>query len=334
MFRYRLYGLSVLSERAVVGLSESHPGGGKRTDVSIYLQKLPPGIDAERLANTKPFFISESRVAQGQPVLQTWCETGSGYYFFRYGYGFSFAIERNGRSIWAKWHDSVPFADVSAYLLGQVFGFALHLRGYVCLHASAVAIDGKAVLFAGDPGTGKSSTAAAFAEQGCPLLADDISAVKREESGELLVVPSFPRVCLWPDSAELLYGGSARSFPRVHPSEEKYLVRMGELSGKFRDRPAPLGAIYLLTPRSADPAAPRIEPVNDAEQLVLLLANGFESLVLDGEQKAHEFRLLGEMCRRAPVQRLTPSSDLRKLRHLCELVVNNVRAGNPAFAGH
>lgn len=333
---YHLYGLRVSSNRALPALPKLNPDDSiGKPDAFLHWGGLPSELDVERLTETEPFFTSRSHVANGEPVLRVWRAADCPYYFFHYGYGFSFAIESSGKSIWAAWLDSVSFEDVSAYLIGQAFGFALHLRGHVCLHASAVAIAGKAVLFLGDPGAGKSSTAAALAEYGCPMLADDISAVKRGESGKLAVVPSLPRVCLWPDSAEFLYGaGSLKKFRRVHHGEEKYLVEIGESSGKFQAEPAPLEAIYLLAPRVDEPAAPRIEPLCDADKLMGLLANSFETLVLDRDLRREEFVMLGDIARCARVQKLVPSKDPQKLAMLRQLVVGDVHtsAGFPLVA--
>ena len=41
-------------------------------------------------------------------------------------------------------------------------GFVMLLRGIVCLHASAIAIDDEAIALLGPAGSGKSTTAAAF----------------------------------------------------------------------------------------------------------------------------------------------------------------------------
>ena len=73
-----------------------------------------------------------------------------------------------------QWADALTDADAASYLAGYVLAFVLRLRGSVPLHASAVAIDGRALLFVGDSWAGKSSTAAAFSILGYPVLADDI----------------------------------------------------------------------------------------------------------------------------------------------------------------
>jgi hypothetical protein len=326
---YRLYGLQAVSNRVLPGLSET--GSAERAEVVLHIGTLPTHLNVEELKKGQPAFTSRYRDASGKPLLQIWRDAAGGHYCFQYSEGFTFAMDGGGQRIWARWQAPVTLEDVTAFLLGQIFAYALHLRGYVCLHASAVAVDGKAVLFAGEPGMGKSSTAAAFAEQGFPLVADDVSAIRRDGRGRLVVAPSFPLMRLWPDSAEFLYGkGSAGELPRVQPGEDKRLVLLERSSGKYQGESTPLGAIYLLAARSGEPTAPRIENIEDAGRLIQLLANAYVSPALGLEQRAEEFRLLGEICRSVPVRWLTASSDPQRLGRLCELVVEDRRkAGQP-----
>lgn len=330
--QYRLYGLGVASNVALPGLAETGSAGA--VDVLFHVGSFPPEADLRQIQGECPVFTSSFRGPNGNPLLLVWHSTQTGYYCFHYCEGLTFLINGEGREVWARWRDPVTLEDATAFLLGQVFAFVLHVRGLACLHASAASVEGQAVLFLGDSGAGKSSTVAALAERGCPVLTDDVSAIRKDPGGKLVLVPGFPRVCLLPDSAEFLYGsGTAGRFPRVQPCEDKRLVRLDSLPGKFQDQPAQLGVIYLLAPRGAQDAPPKIEPVEDANRLIHLLANGFVSLALEPELRASEFRLLGEIARSVPVQRLTPSSDPGRLGQLCELVVNDIRATNASLVG-
>lgn len=92
-------------------------------------------------------------------------------------------------------------ADVRLFLLGGVLGYLCHQRGVLPLHASAVEIDGRAVLFTGISGAGKSTLANAFVQRGHRMLSDDVAPVALTAGG-VAILPSIARIRLWPDSAE------------------------------------------------------------------------------------------------------------------------------------
>ncbi|MDE3135180.1 MAG: hypothetical protein KGL59_01280 [Acidobacteriota bacterium] len=329
---YRLYGMDMASDRTLTGLDPSD--APREPDVVCRLGQLPTGFDAANLQQQKPTYSSRILDAQGVPILRVWHDSSSQLYCFQYCEGLTFLIDEDGARIWARWVDGITEELVTAFFLSQVLAFVLHLRGCICFHASSVVIEGRAVLFAGNPGRGKSSTAAAFAERGCPVLADDVSVLRSDPGTGLLALPGPPRVCLWPDSAEFVYGAdAAEQLPEFVPWENKRLVRLGRSPGKYQDEPAPLGAVYLLAPRSDDPGAPSIEPLDQTGGLLELLVNGFVSSALASEHRGREFQLQAEVARTALVRRLVPSSDPNKLGQLCELVINDVHAANAAVSG-
>jgi hypothetical protein len=329
LVHYRLYGLEVVSDGTLTGLAPS--GASREPDLVCRLGQLPTGFDVAELQQQKPTYSSRILDPQGVPILQIWRHSSSGHYCFQYCEGLTFLIDRTGSRIWARWVEGITDELVTAFFLSQVLAFVLHLRGCVCFHASSVAIEGRAVLFAGNPGRGKSSTAAAFAHRGYPVLADDVSVLRPEPGSGLLALPGPPRVCLWPDSAEFIYGvGAAEKLPEFVPWENKRLVRLEQSPGKYQETPVPLAAVYLLAPRSEDPGAPTIEPLDQTGGLLELLVNGFVSSALDSEHRGREFQLQAEVARTALVRRLVPSSDPNRLSQLCELVIHDVRTASLA----
>ena len=148
---------------------------------------------------------------------------------------------RDGNSIVI---DPAPNSDIRALRLGIVgplLGVILTQRGRFVLHASTVAIDGRAVAFFGPSGRGKSTLTAAMTRAGHALIADDMTVI--ETSGDTPVVqPGFPRLKLWPDSAEALEH-DPDALPLLHPERTK---RSLQLSTGFHAEALPLARCYLL----------------------------------------------------------------------------------------
>ena len=90
--------------------------------------------------------------------------------------------------------------DVAAFLTGAVFGILLHQRSCVVLQASAVSVNGKAVLFCGPSGAGKSTLAAALTQHGYCLLADEVCAIELKCDGLALAQPDGNLIKLWADA--------------------------------------------------------------------------------------------------------------------------------------
>jgi hypothetical protein len=87
------------------------------------------------------------------------------------------------------------------------------------------------------PAGGKSTTAAALHALGHSLVADDnvaISLPDKNDSGKThsgaVVLPAFPQIKLWPDSA-LALRETVDDLPRLHPEMDKRAVACG---GQFR----------------------------------------------------------------------------------------------------
>lgn len=254
------------------------------------------------------------------PNLRIRIASDESYLGLYYKDGARFAIDRHGREVWANWPENYTLEDACTYLVGPVMGFVLRLRGTVCLHASAAAVDDRAIALVGQPGAGKSTTAAAFARCGFPVLSDDIVAL----SGEWLVQPGYPRVNLWPDSVQILFG-SEDALPRITPTWEKRYVPLGQDGHHFVSNPLPLGAIYILASRDPTLTTPVIEPVSAKDALITLVANTYVNYLLDQDMRRTEFDVLSQVVTRIPVRRVRPPDDPSAIFALCGAIADDAR---------
>jgi hypothetical protein len=269
------------------------------------------------------FYTSPKDAASSDPNLRVGMLPGGDYFGFFYSDGVRFAVERRGHEVWGDWPENYTLEDACTYLLGPVIGFVLRLREMTCLHASAVAVGERAIALVGFPGAGKSTTAAAFARCGFPVIADDV-VVLAEDGENFLVQPGYRRVNLWPDSARVLFG-SDEALPRITPTWDKRYMALGGNDFGFASKPLPLGAIYLLGAREEALAAPVVEAFAGGDALVELVANTYVNYLLDRSMRSREFDLLSRVVAGIPIRCVRPSADPSAVFDLCEAIATDAR---------
>lgn len=142
--------------------------------------------------------------------------------------------------------DPAPGSDdplLAFPLLGPVMALALHQRGLLVLHASAIAVGGESVIFMGDKGAGKSTTAGAMIRAGHQLLTDDVVALDLSDPDRPMILPGFPQLKLAADAAGAIRLEQAEVRPQVHPQIDKAQHR---LRGGFAAEAVPVSRIYVL----------------------------------------------------------------------------------------
>jgi hypothetical protein len=241
--------------------------------------------------------------------------------FFELAYadGARFFVDGAAERIWGTCPPPLTHEDAATYLLGPVMGFVLRRRSMLALHASAVCIERRAVALCGESQAGKSTTAAALALRGIPVLCEDITPLI-EQDGKFHVEPGYPRVCLWPDSVEKLFG-ARDALPRLTPSWDKFFLPLDDGNAKFEDQRRVVSAVYLFSPRVEEADAPRIETMSSREALLNLVKNTYMNWLLDRKQRAAEFDALTKLVMQVPVRRIVPHLDPERIGALCDLIV-------------
>jgi hypothetical protein len=316
-FCYSVFGASLRSNSSIPGLTPNPaPVGGP--DIELHLGISPDaGVHSgAALTAEKLIYVSPELDASGESTLRVG-ELAQGALHLAFRDGTEFWLDRKGRSIWATWSAKSSLENTVSYLLGPILGIVLRLRGIVCLHASAVAIDGRCVAFVGAAGAGKSTTAAAFARSGYGIVSDDIvGLVEREQ--RFYVLPAYPQVCLWPESVEMLYG-SAEALPRLLHDWEKRRLTLGEGGTRFENRTLPLDAVYLLGERRADALA-EVSTIPEGEALLSLVANTYATHLIDRTMRGEEFAVLGRLVSSVPVRMVHLSDSPRRIEDFCHII--------------
>lgn len=341
---YLIYGLKIRTNQPIPGLVPVR--NLERADINIELlgqqQKQAPF-----LAQVDWRIYPNGSQQRGVNIWQGHSEDGTYWRleFLPESQPIEFIINPNGSRIWVFWSEEKQYPTVVSLLLGSVLGRVLVLRGVVCLHASAISIDGKAIAMLGSSCAGKSTTAAALAQRGFPVLADDIAALlpapsshcERERSNrddiasrqitKFWVQPGYPRLRLWRNSVNAL-GGKVEELPKVTIYAEKRYLDLsinGDNQWQFQDKPLPLSAIYLLEKRDSTLALPEIVPISQGEALGKLAANVYGKTMLDKHGIARNFQQLSQLVQVVPMRRLVRPDDLASLSLICDVILDDFK---------
>jgi hypothetical protein len=312
-----IYGLQIRLNEQVPGIAVAQFANNS-PDIDITLGSLPYWLNSDGCSK-KIWYVSPDRDSSNLPRIAVWHLPAREHYQIKYADGTEFLIDKEGTRIWATWPpETLTPEDTATYLLGPVMGFVLLLRGCISLHASAVVMDQLAVALVGPAGSGKSTTAAALANLGYGILAEDVVTLG-DFGTEFLVQPAYPCIRLWPASVKALYGENAE-LPKLTPTWDKCYLDLTLEQYRFQKEPLPLAAIYLLNERSSDPSSPSIHELSQGDALISLIANTYATYLMDKTMRARGFDTLGRVCKSVPVRRVIPHSDPENINALCSTI--------------
>jgi hypothetical protein len=186
------------------------------------------------------------------------------------------------------------------FLIGRVLPWASVLSGHEVLHASAVALDGRAVAFVGPTGAGKTSLALALVARGADFVTDDVLALDRSD----LMVRAHPGAALAsvrPSERDAIPPGEWDRLGRVLGHGDKTYLALPAVPG-----PLPVAALCFLSPDAGAPIEPLAAP--DPR---LLLASTFVLGVRTPARLANQLDVCAALARDVPLLRVRvdPAAD-------------------------
>lgn len=295
---YSAYGLTLQSEIKLPELNST-----LATDADVYIQ-----------------FGSLSAIPlQTENTPHCYQNTDAGMYLYWQGVG-TFLI-RAGQEVRIDLETNLDEDRLRLFILGAVMGVILHQRGFLVLHASAVALEGAAIAFIGHKRWGKSTMAATLHNRGHSLIADDVVALDVQPQHPVRVQPAFPQIKLWPDAVTCI-GKTPEDLPRLGARLEK---RNHQLSTGFMADILPLKHIYVLG--QGDDI--EIVPLQAQDILQHLMQNSyvtrFDQELLQ-EQGATHFKQLTVLAQQVPLSRLLRPASLGLLPDIATLVEEHTLA--------
>lgn len=292
MFLYRAYELNFLSEVELAGIEPANQSHIP-SDVVIRLGSVPLYLD-------------------GSPADNTYYQVGPDEVLLRIEGVARYLITGGSRIVVAPSPDARP-NEVRLFLLGSAMGALLYQRALLPLHGSAVETSYGAMVFIGPSGIGKSTLAAHFQLRGYRLLSDDVCALTLDASGQVQVLPAFPKLRLCADAFGRL-GESAVNAHLAKFDEDKYVLPLGR---GYCPQPLNLAAVHLLTPHEQQEII--LTPVHGFARADLLLSNLYRPEYLRGlATEGSVMRLASQIIRKAEVVEVRRRRDPDRIEELID----------------
>lgn len=284
------FGLRLRSEFPLPGLTPDAEGapGARAIVLTLAAGPADPFAGAERL--------QEWHYPDGTLGLTIDHDEGRGYRFYLYGAGVFVLAADGGRVVLHLAPEHAEAWDWRRYLIGQVLPFAALLHGLEVFHASAIEIEGGAVLLAGGSGLGKSTLALNMHLGGTGFLADDSVAVELAER-RLLAHPAIATAKVREGARPLLREDSRHVLREVVVSDEhetRYRV-------KTPSGPLPLRAICMLELGERPGGLTASEGKADPWEL---LGSTFNDVVRDPTRLQGQLDLCGRIAENVPFLRV------------------------------
>ncbi|MFC3580839.1 HPr kinase/phosphorylase [Sphingomonas hylomeconis] len=206
----------------------------------------------------------------------------------------------NGADIRYALIGDTAIEDAVAFLSGTGFGILLHQRERILLHASAVRVGNRAVLFCGASGAGKSTLAGALVTAGYDLVSDDFCAISIDAKGVSHVAPDGRQLKLWRNAIDRLALEERRRAP-VRSMLEKFYVEPRAATAC----PLQLGAVYMLREQRAT-LAPGIARPSIVDGTLMVRGNAYRPAIVRrmAQQKLY-FDASASICQHAGIYTLT-----------------------------
>jgi hypothetical protein len=241
-----------------------------------------------------------------------------------------FMVSARGHQITARQFEEADQESFQVYLLGQALSFALVKCGFEPLHATTVVVNGKAVVFLGESGFGKSSLAACFLAADHRMLTDDLLILKKFAGG-LWAYPGPPRIKLFPKQARKFLGDASNGVA-MNSGTQKLILPLDRT--RSSDTPVPLKAIYTLAPpREVFRKQPiRFKTLSPRESFLELVKNTFNYRVLDTGRLERQFNETARMVSAMSVRKIFYARVLSQLPAVRDAILADLNS-SPAEPG-
>jgi hypothetical protein len=242
----------------------------------------PLGDEIASLGNETSWWYRATRVTDG--------------YVIRFRRTGDFALDAALSQVEVRAHPAGDVALLPVLASATMSALLLSLRGATTWHASAVGVDGRALVFVGGSGQGKSTLAALMCAAGANLVTDDL----------LVVSGGAVPTCIG-SARELRLRQRAVELADGRPEEDKRETVDGRLALSFQragEHPHPIGAVVVPCP---DRQATTVDALRLPAAEALFAALAFPRIHgwRVNEVLARDFAVASDLATHVPVYRVT-----------------------------
>ena len=312
---YRLFGVNMVSDYI---FTNPLPRVSGIPDVSFTCSNTNPcQVDWTK----KPVHTSRFITDDGESVLSVY--TLDDCYVVRLEGYVDFYIFPD--SIIAHPVDPSSLSWVETLLLGEIFSLWLELRGIRMIHASAIVTDNDAIAFLSLSTGGKSSLAAAFAQQDYLILTDDLLPVINRND-LFFAQPGYPAMRMWPDQATYFLG-RYEDLEFVRPEYPKRRIVIGPQGfGTFCHEEKPLKVMYVPHRLSSNSDI-SIEPISKKNGFFVLLQNSFSAGIVEAlGLQPQRMNFFSRMVTEVPVRNLNYPEGYHHFPCVVDAVLEDVKS--------
>jgi len=286
----RAFGLNLAGTLRLEGVVAAP--AGRRADTR--LERTSRAAVDERWRDATPRTVLEHRLVDGSVGLSVQRDDALGFRIWAPRHG-CFLVAPDGRQVLAA-PPSGPAWRWERLVLAQVLPLAAVLRGMEILHASAVAVAGRAVAFLGASGAGKTTLAGRIAARGAQLMTDDVLAL--DLAGTTVRAHRGSAVArIDPRELRSLTPDERRTLGPVRARGEKWHVAPPPAKDRL-----PLGLTYHLA-RAARFAGVEVVAVHPYDP-ALLLGNAFLPYLRDADRLRRQLDVCAAIARDTPLYQI------------------------------
>jgi hypothetical protein len=261
-FYYFAYGLTFRSYLALPFYTFSKSGGLEVVDVDVSIGPPPPK-EQKVLVNALniPGYCKSELYLGNNNQIEVYDEHDSGIVSW---------VQDGKRVILSANTDLENHLDHLNFFLFTTLMAIIHTRGLFPFHASALSLNGEAMLFLGEKGAGKSTMALEILNKGGQFLADDICLIEKKGT-QYYVCPTVPFIKI---RAAIFNTLNTKEKDRLFrkwqylEEEDKYL---GHLQLNPEVEPVLLKSVHHLVPVSEGQAAKHL--LKNLEKIPLLVSH-------------------------------------------------------------